>query len=447
MVTPLPAPAAIGALTAITGRHRLPPAWSTGPTISRAVQTGISVADYQQAITADLARIQADALPVTAYCFEGWALLPPDFVASTIAALTAQNIHAVLYIRSFVEKDNGGTQLPSWYDQAISGGLVATAPGGQAGQPYLLPGIFLGSSMAVIDFTNPAAVAFWQTQVQAMLDAGADGFMDDFGEQVVSDMVFADGSTGATTHNRYPVLQHQATRDAVDAYVLAHPGREIYFFGRSGYTGRPGSAAYENATFPGDELANFETTAGLPSLVPDMLNRAVGGAWGFTTDIAGYADFYGSATKELYIRWSEAAALMPFFRVHNGPINGPMMPWSYDAETETAWTQMASAAPVDGARLRRRLERGAHHRHANRAAPLARRSGVREHAAQRRRVARRLRRARRACPHPGATSREVWLPTGCWQAEGAGPQLSGGTAIMVSAPLDALPWFKRCPGP
>ena len=39
-------PEAIRALTAITGRHRLPPAWAQGPMLSRAVQnTGRESAD------------------------------------------------------------------------------------------------------------------------------------------------------------------------------------------------------------------------------------------------------------------------------------------------------------------------------------------------------------------------------------------------------------------
>jgi alpha-glucosidase (family GH31 glycosyl hydrolase) len=444
VVSPLPAAAAIGALTAITGRHRLPPAWSMGPTISRAREPVQTVADYQQAIADDLDRIQADALPLTAYCFEGWALLPDAFVTSTLAALSARKLHAVLYIRSFVQKDNGGTQPSSWYDQALANGWVATT---KDGQPYLLPGVFYGSDMAVLDFTNPDARAFWQAQVRLMLDEGADGFMDDFGEQVLSDMVFADGSTGETMHNRYPVLQHQATREAVDAFVKDHPEREVYFFTRSGYTGRPGSAAYESATFPGDELAQFDATAGLASIVPDMLNRAVGGAWGFTTDIAGYADFYGSATKELYVRWSEAAALMPFFRVHNGPLDGPRMPWSFDAETESIWTEMAKV---------------------HQAMQPAFVSAYGEAAATGMPVVRPLWLAdpgSASSPHnddewlvgadllaapvleQGATSREVWLPAGCWQAHGQGAELAGGAAITVSAPLGELPWFQRCAGP
>jgi len=439
VVSPRDAAGAIGALTAITGRHRRPPAWSTGPTISRAVQPTKSTTEYQQAIADDLDHLQKDGLPVTAYCFEGWALLPASFVESAIASLAAGGLHACLYIRSFVAQDLAGTQPPGDYDEAVAKGYVAMT---DKGEPYLAPGPFPGSPLAVIDFTSPEARAWWKGKVRAMLDLGADGFMDDFGEQVLPDMVFADGTTGRETHNRYPTLQHQATREAIDEYVQDHPGREIYFFGRAGYTG---SAAHENATFPGDELNDFSKGAGLPSIIPDMLNRAVGGAYGFTTDIAGYGDFkYASATKELYVRWSEAAALTPFFRVHNGPLVGPKMPWSYDAETEEAWKAMAdlhqSVQPDLMKAWDEALATGM---------PVVRPLWLADAASA-------------TTPHnddewllgpdllaapvveEGATEREVWIPSGCWQAKGEGEMVTGPRGITVAAPLGELPWYRRC---
>ena len=65
-----------------------------------------------------------------------------------------------------------------------------------------------------------------------------------------------------------------------------------------------------------------------------MLNRAVGGAPGFTTDIGGYAQFtpeqpvMPATSPELFTRWAQAAALTPFFRVHNSGLSGVRMPWS-----------------------------------------------------------------------------------------------------------------------
>ena len=45
--------------------------------------------------------------------------------------------------------------------------------------------------------------------------------------------------------------------------------------------GLPGTAAYENANFPGDETTDWDRASGLASLTTDMLNRAVGGAYGY----------------------------------------------------------------------------------------------------------------------------------------------------------------------
>ena len=89
--------------------------------------------------------------------------------------------------------------------------------------------------------------------------------MEDFGEQVMADMHFSDGSTGATMHNRIAVLYHRATREALDLYARSHPGRELFSYVRAGYWGSPGSAAYEQANFPGDETTDWSRSAGLAS--------------------------------------------------------------------------------------------------------------------------------------------------------------------------------------
>src|SRR5665648_834067 len=89
-----------------------------------------------------------------------------------------------------------------------------------------------------------------------------------------SAMRFADGSTGVAMHNRYPVLQAQVTRRAVDAWERRHRGKQVYFFQRAGYSGRPGSPGFESAQFPGDETVDWQRGTGLPSVAPDMLNRA-----------------------------------------------------------------------------------------------------------------------------------------------------------------------------
>jgi alpha-D-xyloside xylohydrolase len=268
--------------------------------------------------------------------------------------------------------------------------------------------------------------------------------MQDFGEQVQVGMHFDDGSTGATMHNRLPVLFHRATAAAVRSFERRHPGRRIYWFTRSGYSGTPGSTRYEMANFPGDETTDWSRSAGLASLTTDMLNRAIGGAYGFTTDIGGFFDIpYGATGKELFVRWAEWAALSPFFRIHGSVAAGTHTPWSYDARTLRIYKGLA--------RLHRRAE------------PLilrlwraARRTGMpvtrplwlqypNDHRAAAQDQEWLLGRSILVAPvvAEGAASRMVYFPPGCWRSRD-GERHRGPASVEVAAPLGTLPWFSRC---
>jgi alpha-D-xyloside xylohydrolase len=270
--------------------------------------------------------------------------------------------------------------------------------------------------------------------------------MQDFGEQVVADMHFHDGTTGVTMHNRLATLAHRATRQAVDAFQHAHPGRHIWFYTRAGHSGRPGAAAYEGGNFPGDETTDWTRSSGLASLTTDMLNRAIGGAFGFTADIGGFFDVgpYQATTKELFIRWTEWAALSPFFRVHGSVGAGTHTPWSYGPETLRIFKRYATlhrrAAP-----LIRRLWREARRTGIPPTRPLwLAAPGDARAAAQDQEwmlgddliVAPVVIRA--------AVSRDVYLPAGCWQRDGRGRRLTGRRTVTAEAALGQLPWFVRC---
>ena len=266
---------AIRALTAIGGRQRVPPRWAVGPALDRLVEfPADDPAHHAARIADDIANIDRYRLPLDAYRIEGWQFLDQNLLKQVIAELRRRGIHPMVYFRAFVGKDTIGTDDPAAFDTAVSRGYVATHADGS---PYIFQSNF-NADGAVIDFTNPAAVRWWQSRITRALKLGADGFMEDFGEQVLDDMHFADGSTGRTMHNRLPVLYHRATLGAVRRFEDAHPGRRIFYFSRAGYSGTPGSARYEFGNFPGDETTDWGRASGLKSQAPDMLNRAVGGA-------------------------------------------------------------------------------------------------------------------------------------------------------------------------
>jgi alpha-glucosidase len=434
---------AIRRLTEITGRQPVPPRWAVGPILDRLVKFPSDPPDsYQQEVARDLRDIARYHLPLAAYRIEGWQFLPHRVLERFIARLERMHIHPMVYFRSFVGQDNIGTDDPKAYDTALAKGYVATHADGS---PYVFTSNF-NANAAQIDFTNPAAVHWWQGRIRRALNLGADGFMQDFGEQVLADMHFHDGSTGRTMHNRLPVLFHRATRQVVERYQRRHPDRHIFFYTRSGYTGTPGSAAYEGGNFPGDETTDWTRSSGLASQTPDMLNRAIGGAYGFTTDIGGFFDVgpYEPTTKELFIRWAEWAALSPLFRLHGSVKAGTHTPWSYDAQTLRIYkrlTELHKRARPLILRLWRRADRTG--------IPITRPLWL-------------------AYPHDrraaqqdqewmlgpdvlvapvvdeGATSRQVYFPRGCWQRPRSSERIRGPGTRVVDAPLQRLPYFFRC---
>jgi alpha-glucosidase len=421
----------------------VPPRWAEGPTLYRGVHiANESVESYRDKVSADVANIAKYHLAVEAYDYEGWHGLDPKFVRTTNDRLRAMGIHPLAYLRAFVGNDGGLFDNQQDVDEAVGNGYVAK---NSLGQPYAYQEA--ANQSYVIDFTNPAAVRWWERRVDAMLDLGFDGFMQDFGEQTQADMRFADGETGETMHNRYPNVYHRVTREIVDRWMAAHPGRRVFFFTRAGFSGRQGSAAFENTNFPGDETTDYQRSSGLPSLIPDMLNRGIGGAYGYNTDIGGYLDSYADQQLDLdlFERWTEASALMPFFRVHNSCCTkGTQMPWDFGAPGLDVWRKMAALHVRARPYLRQLWTR-------------AQRTGLP--------VARPLwlefpGDARAATQDEefmlgsdvlvapvmakAAKRRDVYFPAGCWRSPETGRETTGGRTVAVGASPESLPYFFRC---
>src|SRR4051812_43146822 len=427
-------PGGVGPLTAITGRQRVPPEWAAGTLLDREVRFQEGADDYRTDVEADLANIAKYKLPLDGYRIEGWQFVDRAWLKGVIARLKAMGIHPLLYFRAFVGSDNTGTDDPRAYDEAVAKGYVATT---RDGRPYTFVSNFSAPG-AQIDFTNPEAVKWWQGRVREALSLGADGFMQDFGEQVQVDMHFHDGSTGAEMHNRLPLLYHRATREVT--------GNDVFFFTRAGYSGTPGAVADESANFPGDETTDWSRSAGLASQTPDMLNRAIGGAYGFTTDIGGYVDLgpYQPTTKELFLRWAEWAALSPLFRLHGSVNAGTHTPWSFDDDTVQVYEAL-SRLHLAARPLILRLWREAQTSGVPPTRPLwLADPGDAEAARQDQEwllgpdvlVA--------PVVTEGAIARSVYFPRGCWRAAESGARYDGPRSASVAAPLDELPYFFRC---
>ena len=434
---------AINRLTGLTGRHRLPPDWAFGPMLSDAVQSGgEAAAVYAADVQESLDMIEALDLDVSAFIFEGWVgLQDAGTYESTIARLQAMDIQPLTYYRPWVAQGDDHLERHEAYQEAIDGGFVAT---NAAGEPFLFGSPLVENGQAaLIDFTNPEARVWWKDQIKETLDDGVVGFMQDFGEQTFVDMVFADGSTGLEMHNRYAVLFHETTREAFDEWI-ADNGGDPWFFVRMGYSGRPGSPAFESSSWPGDNTADWGRASGIGSVIPDMLNRSIGGAYGFVSEIGGYIDTFGQIDTELLVRWAQLGSMSPVHRLHGGPVNGTHMPWRISPEAVTEYKRTArrhrAAQPMIKRLWAEALQTGM---------PITRPLWLAfpdDPVAATQDQQFMLGPDVLAAPvvEPGATTWDVYFPAGCWRHPETGDTFTGPATETVDAPLDFLPYYFRC---
>jgi hypothetical protein len=194
--------------------------------------------------------------------------------------------------------------------------------------------------------------------------------------------------------------------------------------------------------FPGDETAEWDGGSGIKSLAPDMLNRAVGGAFGYSTDIGGYLDrFNPPADEELWTRWHEWAALTPYFRLHNSQTSGTRMPWHFGDAGYARWEALARLHERAVPYIRSLWEAG-------------RRTGMPptrpmwlafpgDRAAAK--VDQQWMLGDDVLVAPvvdrGATARDVYVPAGCWEHGETGERVQGAGLRRVEAPLGRLPYL------
>jgi sulfoquinovosidase len=439
VVAPGSMPQALGTVTAITGRQRVPPSW-LGPMFDQEVELGMTAPEYEQRTEYDLEKIISTDLPVTAFRVEGWVYLNPTFRERLYAELKAHGIRPLVYFRPFAGDENTGETSKALYEFALAHNLFATR---QNGEPFLFKSGY-GNPAGLIDFTNPAAVQWWRERIFAALEEGAEGFMLDFGEQVQPGMHFMDGTSAEAMHNLYPVLYDHITREVVEEFEASHPGRQIVFFTRAGFSGEPGSSAYESFNFPGDETTDWSQSSGLASLTRDMLNRAIGGAYGYSTDIGGYFDVTSPpTTRELFLRWAEWAALSPVFRLH-GALLTEHTPWSKHIDAASLYKSLSrlhvSAEPLIASLWKEADETGMP---VTRPLYLAYPEDAQAESQDQEWL---LGPDVLVAPvvEQQATSREIYFPEGCWRDPETGVQVTGPQTEAVAASLDQLPFFFKC---
>lgn len=432
--------------TRLTGRTPLPPRWSLGYHQSR-------YSYYPDTTVENLARefrkrdIPADVIHLDIHYMNGYrdfTWSPENFpqpkrLLDTLAAL---GFKVVTIVDPGLKVDSSY----SVYRDGLARRAYATLPDGS---PYV--GVVWPGRAVFPDFSRAAVRAWWGAQHAALVDVGVRGVWNDmnepasFGGQTISDIVQFEGdghpATHLEIHNQYGTLMARA---AYDGFRKLRPDRRPFVITRAGYAGVQRYATI----WTGDNTSSWDH---LKMSLPMILGLGLSGIPFAGSDIGG---FIGAPGAELYARWLQSAALVPFARTH-AMIGTPRRePWSYGAEYERA-----NRATI---RLRYRLLPAlytAYFQHTQTGSPVARPvfwSALSDTLALRTDSEYFLGDHILVAPvlDSAAQNRVVYLPAGAWYRMGSDERAPGGRLITVTAPgvpgdggdttgLRGLPVFVR----
>lgn len=293
----------LSAYTGLTGRPQNPPQWAFGPWITALGGRG-PVLDVAQ-------RLRAQDIPVSAlWIYDqndvannlGWPFWFSSYYGdprSLTDQLHGQGLKVLTYVHPYVRSEISPFFMPNpEYTQGVKQSLLVTGADGKPAGPR-----FENLPVGNVDFTNPAAVDWWQRTITAAVRTqGFDGWMEDFGEWVRDSDRFSAG-TGHTLSELYPLLYHKITIRVAQAINPA-----VVPFSRSGSAG---SQAFSPAMWGGDQWPEWSRDNGLPSVVTAGITAGMSGYSMWGPDILSTG-----SNRDLWMRWVEFGALTPLMRDH-----------------------------------------------------------------------------------------------------------------------------------
>jgi len=289
----------------------------------------------------------------------------------------------------------------------------------------------------VVDLTSEEAFNWYKEVIKNnLIGMGFKGWMADFGEYLPADCICANGETGLTSHNEWPMLWAKVNREAVEECGKLG---DCVFFMRSGAAG---SQRYSTLTWAGDQCVDWSEDDGLPSVITAALSLAMSGYGLHTCDAGGYTTlFYLARDRELLLRWLEFACFTPVMRTHEGNRPDTNIQMYSDEDTITASARLTrlhtELLPYMRECVRLNSELGL---------PVMRPLFMAEdcpEAYDKTHYSYLLGSDVLVAPviEPNANERQVWLPAGEWVHMWSGKPCAG--TVTVSAPLGQPPVFYR----
>jgi alpha-D-xyloside xylohydrolase len=164
---------------------------------------------------------------------------------------------------------------------------------------------------AVLDFSNPEAVKWYQEKIAGLLKLGVGAIKVDFGEAAPMNAYYSSGKSGFYEHNLYPLRYNKAV-----AEITKEIKGENIMWARSTWAG--------SQRYPvhwGGDPANTNTA--MAASLRGGLSLGVCGFSFWSHDIGG---FVLKTPEDIYRRWTPFGMLTSHTRSHGAP---PKEPWEY----------------------------------------------------------------------------------------------------------------------
>ena len=294
----------LGEYTRLTGRSPLPPLWSFGLWMSRCTYNS------EAQVTGIAAQLRANRIPCDVLHLDtGWFETDwqCDYEFSPTRFPTPGKMLADLRRDGFRVSC---WQLPYFvpknklFPELVARGLVVRD--GKGNLPY---------EDAVLDFSNPAAVAWYQGKLAGLLKLGVSAIKVDFGEAAPNSGLYADGRTGFYEHNLYPLRYNKAVAD-----ITRQLTGDNIIWARSAWAG---SQRYP-LHWGGDAES---TNQGMAAELRGGLSFGLSGFSFWSHDVGGFtANSVAGMDPDLFARWLAFGMLSSHSRCHG---DAPKEPWLY----------------------------------------------------------------------------------------------------------------------
>ncbi|WP_240418446.1 alpha-xylosidase [Paenibacillus periandrae] len=300
--------------TTLTGKPALPPAWTFGLWLTTSFTTSYDEETVNHFIDGMIERevplhvFHFDCFWMKEYqwCdFEWDKDVFPD-PEGMLKRLKSKGLKICAWINPYI------AQKSALFDEGMEQGYLVKTKEGDVWQWDKWQ-----AGMGLVDFTNPAAVKWYQGKLKRLVDMGVDSFKTDFGERIPTDVVYYDGSDPMKMHNYYTQLYNKATFELLEQTLGKH---EAAVFARSATAG--------GQQFPvhwgGDCSANY---ASMAETLRGGLSLGLCGFGFWSHDISG---FEKTAPPDVYKRWVAFGLLSSHSRLHGN--ESYRVPWLFGDE-------------------------------------------------------------------------------------------------------------------